>query len=117
MLTDHVTLNFSRIISTAAVFLDVEKAFDAAWHLGLLHKLSEVQFSASVIKLISSFLSNRGFKASVYATGNKSRVPQDSALSHLALFAYDACIYAVTSQRRLSSQEAATRRCSSKVVV
>jgi hypothetical protein len=33
--TDHVTLNFNNNISTAAVFLDIEKAFDTAWHLGL----------------------------------------------------------------------------------
>jgi hypothetical protein len=37
-LTDHVTLNFNNV-STVAVFLDIEKAFDKAWHLGLLCKL------------------------------------------------------------------------------
>jgi hypothetical protein len=31
-LTDHVTLNFNNKISTAAVFLDIEKAFDTTWH-------------------------------------------------------------------------------------
>jgi hypothetical protein len=36
-LTDHVTLNFNNNMSTAAVFLDIEKAFDKTWHLGLLH--------------------------------------------------------------------------------
>jgi hypothetical protein len=38
-LTDHVTLNFNNKMSTAAVFLDSEKVFDATWHLGLLYKL------------------------------------------------------------------------------
>jgi hypothetical protein len=28
--TDHVTLNFNNIMSTAEVFLDIEKAFDTA---------------------------------------------------------------------------------------
>jgi hypothetical protein len=32
-LTDHVTLNFINNMSTAAVFLDTEKAFDKTWHL------------------------------------------------------------------------------------
>jgi hypothetical protein len=39
-LTDHVTLNFNIYMSAAAAFLDIEKDFDKAWHLGLLHKLS-----------------------------------------------------------------------------
>jgi hypothetical protein len=64
-LTDHVTLNFSNKISTAAVFLDIEKAFDTTWHSGLLYKLSKLEFSTNLIKLIGSFLSNRKFSVSV----------------------------------------------------
>jgi hypothetical protein len=52
-------------MSMAAVFLDIERAFDTTWHLGLLHKLQEIKFSVSIIKLISSFLSQRGFRDSV----------------------------------------------------
>jgi hypothetical protein len=51
-LTDHVTLNFNNTISTAAVFLDIERAFDATWHIGLLHKLSKLKFPISLVKLI-----------------------------------------------------------------
>jgi hypothetical protein len=47
---------------TAAVFLDIEKAFDKAWHYGLLYKLSELGFSTSLIKLVAFFLTNRKFK-------------------------------------------------------
>jgi hypothetical protein len=43
-------------MSTAAVLLDIKEAFDTAWHPGLLYKLSKLQFSANLIKLISSFL-------------------------------------------------------------
>jgi hypothetical protein len=49
-------------MSTAAVFLDIEKAFDTTWHPGLLYKLSELHFSPSLIKLINSFLSQRKFR-------------------------------------------------------
>jgi hypothetical protein len=63
-LTDHVTLNFNNNMSTAAVFLDIEKAFDTTWHPGLLYKLSELKVLASLIKLIASFLSNRKFSLS-----------------------------------------------------
>jgi hypothetical protein len=45
-------------MSTAAVFLDIEKAFEAMWLPGLLHKLSNLQFLTRLIKLISSFLSH-----------------------------------------------------------
>jgi hypothetical protein len=34
ILTDHITLNFNNNMSTAAAFLDNEKAFDTTWHLG-----------------------------------------------------------------------------------
>jgi hypothetical protein len=40
-LTDQITMNFNNNISTAAVFLDIEKAFDTTWHLGLLYKISK----------------------------------------------------------------------------
>jgi hypothetical protein len=103
-------------MSTAAVFLDIEKAFDTTWHNGLLCKLSKMNFSASLIKLISSFISNRKFSVSVEGEMStprimKAGVPQGSVLSptlfnmhindmpqasgvHLALFADDACLYA-----------------------
>jgi hypothetical protein len=42
-LADHVTLNFNNM-STAVVFLDIEKAFDTTWQPGLLYKLSKLQF-------------------------------------------------------------------------
>jgi hypothetical protein len=42
-LRDHVTYNFNKNMSTAAVFFDIEKEFDT-WHLGLLYKLSELKF-------------------------------------------------------------------------
>jgi hypothetical protein len=37
-LDDHFTLNFNNNMSMAAVFLDVEKAFDKTWHLGHTYK-------------------------------------------------------------------------------
>jgi hypothetical protein len=57
-------------MSTAAIFLDIEMAFDTIWHLGLLYKLSELKFSISIIKLINVFLSQRKFRVS--AEGEKS---------------------------------------------
>jgi hypothetical protein len=82
-----VTLNFYNNISTSAVLLDVEKAFDAAWHLLLLHNFSKLKFSISLIKLIGSFLSQRKFRGdsdeSVISTQRDTQagVSQESVLS------------------------------------
>jgi hypothetical protein len=37
-LAEHVTLKFNNNMSTAVVFLDIEKAFDAPRNPGLLYK-------------------------------------------------------------------------------
>jgi hypothetical protein len=63
-LKDHVTLNFNNT-STAAVFVDSEKAFDTTWHHGLLHKLLKLHFLANVIQVISSLLAKRKFRVTV----------------------------------------------------
>jgi hypothetical protein len=60
-----MTFNFNNDMSTAAVFLDIERAFDTTWHSGLLYKLSKLEFSTSLIKLIISFLSQCKFRVSV----------------------------------------------------
>jgi len=64
-LTDHVTLKFIINVSMPAVFLDIEKAFDTTWHPVFLYSLYKLHFSASLMKLIYSFLSNREFRVMV----------------------------------------------------
>jgi hypothetical protein len=103
-------------MSTAAVFLDIEKAFGTTWHPGLLYKLSKLWFSNNLIKLISSFLTQRKFGVSVEDEVSTPRymqsgVPQGSVLSptlynfvykwypsnpgvNLALFPDNTCLYA-----------------------
>jgi hypothetical protein len=107
-------------MSTAAVFLDIEKALDTTWHHGSLYKISELKFSVSQIELFSSFLSQRKFRISVESEIStprniKAGVPQGSVLSlklysiyinntpktrsvYLGLFADDTCIYATDSK-------------------
>jgi hypothetical protein len=111
-----VTLIFNNNMSTAAVFLDIEKAFDTTWHAGLLYKLSKLDFSVSLIRLVSSFLYNRKLFVSVEGEMStprimKAGVPQGSVMSptlfnmyvngtpqaigvHLALFADGTCLCA-----------------------
>jgi hypothetical protein len=57
----YITVNFDNNMSTAAVFLDAEKAIFTAWQSGLPYQLSELKFSTSFIKLINSFLAERKF--------------------------------------------------------
>jgi hypothetical protein len=61
-LMDHIAQDFNSNMYKAAVFLDIEEAFEPTWHLGLLYKLSNVKFLISLIKLIRS---QRKFRVSV----------------------------------------------------
>jgi hypothetical protein len=84
--TDRDSLNFNNNMSTAAVFLNIGKAFDTTWHPGLQYKLTELQFPISLIKLIASFLTNRKCKVSVGGKLSLLRkvaagVPQGSVLA------------------------------------
>jgi hypothetical protein len=112
-LTDDVALNFN--MSTAAVFLDIEEAFDTTWQSGLLYKLSKLEFSKSLIKLFGSFLSEIKFSVSVEGEISTTRkckqeyhkvlfcpkpylicilmMPPKTHRVHLALFANDTCLY------------------------
>jgi hypothetical protein len=98
-------------MSMAAVFLDIEKAFDTTWHPDLLYKLSKMHFSTSLIKLISSFLSFFLVEGEISTPREiQAGVPQGSVLSptlyslyinnapqspgvYLALFADDTYMY------------------------
>jgi hypothetical protein len=63
-LADHVTSNIDNNMSTAAVISDIVKTFHTTLHSGLLHKLSELEFSTNHIKLIASLLTEITFKVS-----------------------------------------------------
>jgi hypothetical protein len=68
------------------VFLDVEKAFESAWHEGLLHKLVISNCYLYLTKIIASFRSGRSFHVSVNQTDSATHhipygVPQDAILS------------------------------------
>lgn len=82
--------------STGMVALDVEKAFDAVWHNGLIYKLMKTNTPKYITKLIHNFLSNRTFQVTVKnglsSTKNiKYGVPQGSCLSPTlySLYTYD----------------------------
>ena len=59
VVSDRIARAFNRSGATRAVALDISKAFDRAWHAGLLHKLKSYGISGQTSGLISSILSNR----------------------------------------------------------
>ena len=84
---DRIARAFNRSDATRAVTLDISKAFDRVWHVGLLHELKSYGISCQIFGRISSFLSSRRFW--VVLDGKSSQeypvnagVPQGSILGH-----------------------------------
>ncbi|CAI6364669.1 unnamed protein product [Macrosiphum euphorbiae] len=93
-LIDDLVINTNNNRHTAAIFLDMEKAFDRVWHDGLIHKLHTMStVPTSLIKIIKSFLSNRNFQIQISDLKSTLRtieagVPQGSCLSPLLYTLY-----------------------------
>ena len=64
-LSQSVSTALKKHKKAVGVFLDVEKAFDAVWLEGLKYKLgrSEIGIPTKMIRLLSSFLTNRHLRA------------------------------------------------------
>ena len=59
VVSDRIARVFNRSEVTRALGLDISKAFDRVWHVGVLQKLKSYEISGQIFDLISSFLSNR----------------------------------------------------------
>ncbi|CAH4031954.1 unnamed protein product [Pieris brassicae] len=57
----------------AAIFLDMEKAFDRVWHAGLVCRLLDSDIPRRVVAIIRSFLLNRRFHVSVEGAKSSCR--------------------------------------------
>ena len=97
--TNHQIYDFSdNGLEVRGIFLDISKAFDKAWHKGILYKLKENCISGKLFDIITNFLNIR--KQRVVLDGQHSSwisievgVPQKSILGPLLFF-----IYIVVSQ-------------------
>ena len=84
--------------SVRAVFLDISKAFDRAWHKGLLYKVKCIRINGSFLKLVESFLIN-GYRR-VVLNGQESSwadvkagVKEGSILGPLFFFLFTPMLY------------------------
>ena len=59
VVSDRIARTFNKSEATRAVALDISKAFDWVWQVGLLHKCKSNGISGQIFCLISSFLSIR----------------------------------------------------------
>lgn len=84
--TQHLRHNLSLKRTTGVILFDIEKAFDRIWHCGLIYKMINLRYPRYIIRLISSFLSQRKFHVTVGGKTSTSRnipygVPQGAVLS------------------------------------
>ena len=92
-LTQHVSEAFQLSEMVGFVCLDVEKAFDAVWRLGHVHKLNSIGLKNSVIRWINSFLSQRNVFVKINSTVSDSfsptaGVPQGSVIAPILFLIY-----------------------------
>ena len=71
-LVERIIRNFDEKRLTGTVILDVAKAFDTVWIVGLLYKLTLLNFLSYLVHTISSYLRGRTFEAS-FQTATSSR--------------------------------------------
>ena len=92
-LTQHVTEAFQWSEMVGFVCLDIEKAFDAVWSLGLQNKLLQFGVHKPLIKWVNSFLTQRSIfvkinnsKRSAFST--LAGVPQGSVIAPILFLVY-----------------------------
>ena len=79
--------------STCIIFCDISKAFDRAWHSGLIFKLSQYGIDGNILNWITNYLQNRSQKCFVGSSFSDVKqvnagVPQGSVLGPLFFLIY-----------------------------
>ena len=93
VLTQHISEAYQWSDMVGLVCLDVEKAFDAVWRLGLIDKLIKIRKQKKIIKLLNSFLSQRNVYVKIKNTRSEkfsptAGVPQDSVVAPILFLIY-----------------------------
>ena len=92
-ITHEIYQSFDEDFDVRSVFLDISKAFDNVWHVGIIFKLKQNDISGKLLDLLSNFLRNR--KQRVLPNGQTSswadvnaEVPQGSILGQRLFLIY-----------------------------
>ncbi|GBN61037.1 RNA-directed DNA polymerase from mobile element jockey [Araneus ventricosus] len=90
---EHINEGKNSNLATAAIFLDIAKAFDKVWIEGLIHKLIAYKFPQYIIEIIQSYLTNRHFTVLVKNSDSTPRklqagVPQGGILAPIIFVLY-----------------------------
>ena len=86
--TDNIYKGFNANKETAAVFLDISRAFDRVWHKGLLFKLKCLGTDGPIFQWFCDYLTGRNQKVVLNGTNSSTEyvnagVPQGSILAPL----------------------------------
>ncbi|GFW21084.1 probable RNA-directed DNA polymerase from transposon X-element [Trichonephila clavipes] len=65
---EYIKDAIDRNLYRAAVFLDIQKAFDKVWHTGLLFKLIKYKIPPPLILLLKSYINDRSFTVKINRT-------------------------------------------------
>ena len=92
-LVEETQLGFSKKWEGGAIFIDVEKAFGSVWHDGLRYELMTGSLPRKMIRLMSSFLTDRTVRVNCQNNISeevklKAGTPQGSVLSPLLFIIY-----------------------------
>ncbi|KAK9872161.1 hypothetical protein WA026_016215 [Henosepilachna vigintioctopunctata] len=98
ILTSNIQCNRKMRKKTAALFMDIKKAFDTVWHAGLVYKFFHINVPIYMLKLIDQFLSDRRVQVKVKNDISKEftpaqGLPQGSPLSPLLYNLFCSDIY------------------------
>ena len=93
VLTQHVSEAYQWSEMVGLVCLDVEKAFDAVWRLGLIDKLTKIGIQTKIIKWVNSFLSQRNVYVKIKNMRSEkfsptAGVPQGSVVAPILFLIY-----------------------------
>lgn len=107
ILTSNVQTARHQNKRSAAVFLDIKKAFDCVWHKGLLYKMMKIGTPDHLVHLVRQFLESRKLSVKVNDEisdnfAPKQGLPQGSPLSPLL---YNIYSYDITQHQNASEND------------
>jgi hypothetical protein len=97
-LTNNVQVNKLMGKKSAALFMDINKAFDSIWHKGLLYKMNMLNVPEYITHIIKNYLENRTSVIKINSATSEEfapeqGVPQGSPLASLLYNMYCNDIY------------------------